>query len=166
MVNIANAKTLLRTVEQHIDAFNMNDWHTESATAPNGFVVALENIEEGRQQCGTTLCLAGFAGLLMGGKIRITNGNGRDAYGRAFLPIGDGGGEDYSEDTDLSWPRLGQEYLGISDGMRSELFYTSNVKAYMMLKDLARGVPDDVVLKSFLNGHYEYLRGFEMADLI
>lgn len=154
MANVENAELLLRTVAKHLEAFEMSDWtKVTKADAPDGFVLELANITEGIQECGTTLCLAGFAGLLDGRKVKVHNEDPSTLFSRAYgerLMTPEEEEEGYAD----SWSQIAAEYLGLSSGLRGELFYTSNHQALAMLADLARGVDEKVILRSFYEGFY------------
>lgn len=159
MADIQNAKKLIRLVSDHLDSFEMADWIrlTNPDAAPDKFILTVENLEEGEQKCGTTLCLAGFAGLAMGEKVQVIEDE--DGW-KSLRRIED------DEDEYRSWSELGQEFLDISDALRVELFYTNNALALAMLIDLARGVSDGIVLRSFQDNYYDVFSGMGLREML
>lgn len=169
------ALELLRLVMNHLDAFEMNEWCRISGNdqEQDGFVLNLENITEGQQKCGTTLCLAGFASLAMGDTVEIRFNDHVDALvgeriaapGNKYSETYGEPGEEITREYAKSWTMLGAEYLHLEHRLQGELFYTSNGEALAMLVDLARGVPEEVVLSSFNANYYSKFRDMDLYDI-
>lgn len=170
------AVELLRLVRNHLSAFEMNDWYRTNqhgAKAEDGYVLKLENITEGVQKCGTTLCLAGFAGIAMGEAIEfkyseydeVSHGYRVTAPSNKYSETWEDEGEQVTREYAKSWSTLGAEFLHLKHNLQSELFYTSNEKALAMLVDLARGVPEKVVLDSLYNGYYSRFSGMHIDEI-
>ena len=106
------AQAVLELIRLHPRMFNMREW-----------IFSRFNLLDA-SQCGTTLCVAGWAQWLHEGRV-IENG----------------------EDFDLTWEDevdvKAAEYLGIDRETAGELFYSDAETAVAALEYLARGEPID-----------------------
>lgn len=154
MVNIEAVKAVIKSIEDQRDAFRMYSWHSRSSarvldtlrsTDGHVFVVVPENIDAAATQCGTTLCIAGFATLSRGFKVEYSIEKGY--YGGEYVKteyIAPNGDYLFGEP---NWLEEGAEALGLDEQAASRLFHyvNDNDVALEALKQLAAGVdPSDI----------------------
>lgn len=127
MANREHAQTLYDTIQAHRAMFKMHTF-VGGSEREGKFILHLDNIEEGAQKCGTTLCAAGFAGMLAGVKFNT------------FTWREEGGGN-------LDWENIGRDYLGIDQDLTDEIFYTDPNTCLKALYMLAKGKKEHEVTR-------------------
>lgn len=147
-INYAAIKRVVEQIKAHRKAFNMTWWseynwartrdYIETLGDGTSVVLQLENIDTVGTQCGTTLCIAGFAMLDAGWKVKYASK--RDEYGswvesQWYSPHGGR----YAPD----WVVDAAKYFGLPVQPASRLFHyiNDNDEALEALEDIANGVP-------------------------
>jgi hypothetical protein len=137
MANRERARLLLETIQAHRDSFHMALFLDVNGDVPeDGFRLKLENIDEGRQQCGTTLCAAGFAQLLAGVEVELMD----------YRKYKDGNRLTYAGVDQQHTQDIAEEWLDITSGLGEELFFTDTQTRLTALEMLANGISERAVI--------------------
>lgn len=151
-VNVDAINEVVKQIEDHRKAFNMWTWVRNNADhqdfidlyGDEAFVIQPENIDEAATQCGTTLCIAGFALIGAGHKVsyKIKHGRFGTYFDQMFIrPDG------FATSLEPDWVGEGAEIFGLPEVYASRLFHftADNEVALEALKALGQGVaPEDI----------------------
>jgi hypothetical protein len=132
MTTAEAAGKVLEFIRNHREAFEMDAWsgyeyHSlRSNDVPDGHVIRLESIDQEYTQCGTTLCVAGFAAMATGWTQRIVKQadtrNDHTWYDMNWInPEGR-----MVEERCIPFTTIGRDYLGLTEHQANVIFFTYN----------------------------------------